>query len=205
MRKIAGLAAVLLLGTAGAAYGIAESRVAGSPHDLARRAPDGTLDICSFCHILQDRDLGKPPLWAPGDSERGRFPVFGGLGGDEPGSSQTYGISMVCLSCHDAVIAIDVPLVPATAFGRFGAIPGGGAGDGFHPVSIFYDWLADATFRRPDGGRVGALPLFAADGGRGAGVRVECPSCHNPHEIAFGRFLRVNNRGSALCRNCHDK
>ncbi len=34
---------------------------------------------------------------------------------------------------------------------------------------------------------------------------VECGSCHEPHDGTYGRFLRANNAGSALCQACHNK
>jgi predicted CXXCH cytochrome family protein len=36
------------------------------------------------------------------------------------------------------------------------------------------------------------------------GGKVECASCHNPHETA-SMFLRTSNSGSSLCVDCHDK
>ena len=32
-----------------------------------------------------------------------------------------------------------------------------------------------------------------------------CTACHSPHDNANSKFLVVNNIGSALCRNCHNK
>ncbi len=35
--------------------------------------------------------------------------------------------------------------------------------------------------------------------------RVECPSCHNPHDPTNEPFLRKTMAGSALCVTCHNK
>jgi len=35
--------------------------------------------------------------------------------------------------------------------------------------------------------------------------RVECPSCHNPHDPTNVPFLRKTMAGSALCTTCHNK
>ncbi|MBI3593131.1 MAG: hypothetical protein HY099_06610 [Nitrospirae bacterium] len=35
--------------------------------------------------------------------------------------------------------------------------------------------------------------------------RVECPSCHDPHDPSRNTFLRKSNAGSALCLTCHIK
>lgn len=47
------------------------------------------------------------------------------------------------------------------------------------------------------------LPLYQA----GAAVipRVECATCHEPHNTANGTFLRIANAASALCTTCHNK
>ena len=36
--------------------------------------------------------------------------------------------------------------------------------------------------------------------------KVECASCHDPHDQVVdgtGKFLRLDNAGSALCLDCH--
>ena len=35
--------------------------------------------------------------------------------------------------------------------------------------------------------------------------KVECGTCHDPHEVTNGRFLRASNTASALCLSCHQK
>ncbi|VAX08316.1 Cytochrome c family protein [hydrothermal vent metagenome] len=66
-----------------------------------------------------------------------------------------------------------------------------------HPISIVY---ADAVAEDPT--------IYATPGG---GVklfngRVECPSCHNPHDnTTYKPFLRVAITGSTLCYRCHNK
>lgn len=35
--------------------------------------------------------------------------------------------------------------------------------------------------------------------------RVECASCHDPHNTTNGTFLRRTNAGSGLCLTCHNK
>ena len=32
---------------------------------------------------------------------------------------------------------------------------------------------------------------------------LQCNSCHNPHRDPYGKFLVVDNKGSALCVSCH--
>ncbi|MFC1602217.1 cytochrome c3 family protein [Pseudomonadota bacterium] len=35
--------------------------------------------------------------------------------------------------------------------------------------------------------------------------RIECPSCHNPHDPANVAFLRKSMKNSGLCATCHNK
>jgi len=37
-----------------------------------------------------------------------------------------------------------------------------------------------------------------------ANGNVQCDSCHNPHDNAFGKFLKVNPAGGAICLTCHN-
>jgi len=69
-----------------------------------------------------------------------------------------------------------------------------------HPVSMTYPTASqDPGFFPPDDEQTGwnDVKLF-----RG---RVECPSCHNPHDPDNVPFLRKSMVGSGLCFRCHDK
>ena len=81
-----------------------------------------------------------------------------------------------------------------------------------HPISMIYPTFdLDQGFNQPaipkgDGGRMfpNGVQTFKGD-------RVQCASCHDPHDPdeqnLEGRdpFLRTSNRGSALCLTCHQK
>lgn len=49
------------------------------------------------------------------------------------------------------------------------------------------------------------LPLYNYSGG--VGIRVECATCHDPHQdpSTVATFLRVANSGSKVCLTCHNK
>jgi predicted CXXCH cytochrome family protein len=73
---------------------------------------------------------------------------------------------------------------------------------GDHPISFVYsqalvDKLAgtDAALNPPTS-LIGKVKLDHNN-------KVQCTSCHNPHDNQFGNFLVVDNTGSALCLNCH--
>jgi predicted CXXCH cytochrome family protein len=62
-----------------------------------------------------------------------------------------------------------------------------------------------ASVRIPSVGKTKPLPLFK-DQNTDASGRLECATCHNPHDNSLNGgnyFLRMDNTGSALCLNCH--
>ena len=95
---------------------------------------------------------------------------------------QPTGASKMCLSCHDGVNA-----------------PSTGSASASHPSSVAYP--EEAGYRSPDEVEERGAHLATGE----EGPRVECTSCHNPHDNAQGYFLRMSNRGSALCFACHIK
>lgn len=108
--------------------------------------------------------------------------------------------SLICLSCHDGTVA-------TSAIGGAHALLSGvrdgfDVPDGFvwrdHPIGIEYPLQ-----------KKGYEPLskIEAQGHiRLPGQRVECVSCHDPHNAAGEPYLlSVSNRRSALCLSCHVK
>ena len=74
-----------------------------------------------------------------------------------------------------------------------------------HPISFTYDAalaIADVGLFDPAatasglGGTITTDMLF--------GNKMQCTSCHNPHDATNGKFLRKSNTGSALCLTCHN-
>jgi len=69
-----------------------------------------------------------------------------------------------------------------------------------HPVSMSYPTAAeDPDFFIPPDLQKGWNDVKLFKG------RVECPSCHNPHDPANVPFLRKSMESSGLCTTCHDK
>ncbi|PLW99347.1 MAG: hypothetical protein C0591_02920, partial [Marinilabiliales bacterium] len=66
-----------------------------------------------------------------------------------------------------------------------------------HPISFIYD----ATLVSADG-QLKHKPLFPAtlDGNE----KVQCTSCHDPHNDTYANFLVATNEYSDLCLKCHD-
>jgi predicted CXXCH cytochrome family protein len=93
------------------------------------------------------------------------------------------GLSKLCLSCHDGIIAPDVFNL-------------------HHFVSLEYD-VTKAELRDPDTTKIGVSgPISEVlDSGK-----IQCSSCHDAHDeetIANTKLLRVDKNG--LCFSCHRK
>lgn len=128
------------------------------------------------------------------------------------------GPSKMCLSCHDGVTAVDNYGNPFDGT----MVNGGHLMDGTstyraigrdadltddHPIGVEYPYPArSAEYNDPNG--------FGPGINNGPGVRlvtiastarVECTSCHEPHNNGLGRFLRVPLEASYICLQCHIK
>lgn len=143
--------------------------------------------------------------------------------------------SLMCLSCHDGVGALNVLFNPPAADSmadlggsgdQIGDVPGllgkpniniGGRDPGAdtgitklsddHPISIDYTGVS-AGMVTPAAGSVGGLRLFPNPSG--ALTSLECSTCHDVHnqgtpEAGTFPFLAKSNQGSALCLTCHVK
>ena len=188
--------------------------IVGSKHDLSKYVnsggngtTQGTGQVCVACHTPHNAQATQlVPLWnhAPTTAT---FTLYTNSGTNSSLNATTVtptGSSKACLSCHDGTIALD-------SFG--GKTPQAGVGvltgsanlsndlSNDHPVSFTYD----SALATADGGLVapattslvGTLPLFSA--------KLECATCHNPHDNTLAPFLRKTTTGSALCLNCHSK
>jgi predicted CXXCH cytochrome family protein len=137
------------------------------------------------------------------------------------------GTSLLCLSCHDGVGALD-------AFGANSGLVGGNVIDSAfqvsedmqsdHPISITYtatslggSALNDSEMQPLTNDFVwgnsslgsGTVANLLEAGSDGI-PRVQCNSCHDVHNTqsaggAGSYLLRIDNGGSDLCLACHDK
>ncbi|TLM65418.1 MAG: hypothetical protein FDZ69_09875 [Deltaproteobacteria bacterium] len=141
--------------------------------------------------------------------------------------------SRLCLSCHDGSATLDHLINPPNEIGANPVFINGGVNqaivdvpdvqDGVignlsddHPISFSYDTIVGQAIYST-GARAGELHSVAAattNGVRffGANNRVECSSCHDPHvdysaagNPDYAPFLIKPNKGSNLCRACHNK
>jgi predicted CXXCH cytochrome family protein len=187
------IAAILVIG----ATAIAQSTIRGSKHDLSPGIGGG--QICIPCHTPHDAylDQGIAPevvLWNHQVTTQ-TFLMYTTSTGN---TGTPDGTSLLCLSCHDGVTAMD----------NYGGNKSGGAvmtGSAVvgtdlsddHPIGIEYPQGNPDFHPVPQND----LPLY----NDGNIDRVECSSCHDPHGAGFGDFLRDTISGSQLCLDCHDK
>jgi len=185
------------------------SKIVNTPHNLNNLDVWGVVvpdnQVCLPCHTPHNAqtadDGGSDVLWNHAVTDQ-TFEMYTTLAGHQGG--QPEGSSKKCLSCHDGVTAID----------------NYGGNDGFfndvkippwrptnlsvdlrddHPIGIQYPppdltgYHDKSTFTG-----VKVVTISGVD-------RVECTSCHNPHNNALGSFLRQTLDGSAICLECHDK
>lgn len=198
---------------AGRAWAQADN-VAASKHNMSTRAGLTNYgSVCVYCHTPHGGpNSTNAPLWNRSFGV-GPYQMY-----DNAWSSTIQmtvaatpqGVSLACLSCHDGTIGLDVianrPNADTSLAGSGTTMPAN-AGQFFanlgtdlrndHPVSVTYSTAADPAFNAPDASnRVGGvLPLYTS--------RVECGTCHNPHNTTNAPFLRTTS--STLCGTCHIK
>lgn len=216
--------AVLMLGSGVAAQ---SDDVSSTPHNLS--VSSGGVDpttgavlvdygeICVYCHTPHAGQV-EAPLWNRQFNTGGGYQMYSSATLDMTMDGQPTGISMACLSCHDGTIGLDVIINAPNSFG--GAIPPTTPGvntmpvasNAFlaedlrndHPISVVYDPALDPAFNSSASILAAGLRLFTDPTSPGA--KVQCASCHNPHDNATNQpFLRLDNSGSNLCLTCHIK
>ena len=186
---------------AGFAASVVVAGVGGGPHDFTSEAWNSSGEKCLPCHIphgAQTQIAGETVafLWNHEVPDASAFTVHSG--------AQLGPESLVCLGCHDGQTALD----------SFGGVTGTTVMTGTevigtdlmddHAVGVEYG----TSTRRAAVGTIwggqpavvvgfGGLPLFGTDN------KIECATCHTPHDVGTGNFLRVNNAASGLCVACH--
>lgn len=184
--------------------------IVGSKHDLSVRGPGPTKspferEICIFCHAPHSASTDAP-LWNR-YSSGAQYKIYESTT-IKATIGQPTGASKLCLSCHDGTVALGMVRnreMPIRFAGGITALPPGRANLGTdlgddHPISFRYNTeLAEANGELNDPSELrGEVRLENGD-------TVQCTSCHNAHDNVFGNFLVMDNYGSALCMQCHDK
>jgi predicted CXXCH cytochrome family protein len=192
----------------------------------------GATALCEFCHAPHKYTaIGtEPPLLWNVAIRTGQYQTYSSSSFDGAATIRNPSVasstnaaayySLLCLSCHDGTVtetglyrrtSTIGATTTGTLNGRSLTAVSGLMND--HPIDFTYGAslaTTDGGLQTPNEGsavsvaRVGAgnLPLFKDQPGDTSG-RLECATCHNPHNDANRKFLRMDNTGSALCLNCH--
>lgn len=221
--RTATAALLLLLVLAGQSL-FGQSLIQDTKHNLSASGPGSIkaaseTEICVFCHTPHGASA-LAQLW-----NRQPTTQTYALYASDYLTSLTYAVptqpnvrSKLCMSCHDGTIALG-SVVNMPGPGGAGTIameqsgspittmPAGTVGylgislTDDHPVGYLYDTAQDPELV------VRAWPWNTAvklDPDSSTG-RVECQSCHDPHNNQYGKFLRMSNVNAALCTHCHNK
>jgi predicted CXXCH cytochrome family protein len=204
---------ILLVGAFAMIASTMFGQLSGSSHDFS--GSGWTTEICLPCHIPHNGDLSvtDAPLWNHEVSTTSFTPYPTG-GSMNATTGQPTGVSLLCLSCHDGVTAMDAfsgapggTVMGATVAGNFGSDLSND-----HPISFTYDAAlstADGELFDPTVALSGLGSTIQNDMLFGAGGdQLECASCHDVHNngaSGVSNFLLLDNDGSALCLTCHNK
>lgn len=209
MKKILVAAAVAAFATT------AFANIATTKHDFvggnaANVTAYGTAAVgttsCQFCHTPHKASttMAVAPLWNRADLPAAvQFTMYdqtkvNGNVAATPGQA-----SLTCLSCHEGSAAIGQTLTSAgnllsggttTTIQNVGMMLVGTNLNDDHPVAILYP-IAGVAGKFPAGSAtaVASFTLYSS--------RVECGTCHDPHDQTNGNFLR--SAAAGLCSECH--
>lgn len=214
-----------------AALGARADSIVGSKHDLSSSQTPDSMQVCIFCHTPHSANntLGTiaAPLWNRFVDTTKVYLVYTSPSMvTTPGRPSTT-ISAVCLGCHDGTVGsatvyatsgddkmalINAPGLHDTSTqekctachsSQYGPVTAPDLKFGLdltnmHPIAVSYPTSAQSSeFHQPPDPAKGWPDVRLFNG------RVECPSCHQPHDPAIVPFLAKSNAGSALCLTCH--
>lgn len=185
--------------------------VIGTKHDLSA-ANTGSVhaqtekEVCTFCHTPH-RSLDDGPLWNHQMSVASYTPYSSSTLHASVG--QPSGSSRLCLSCHDGTVALGglhnsaATVTMSDGVTTLADVPGTSANlgtdlRGHHPISFVYDAALAAINGRLNN------PSTLDKRIKLENNRVQCTSCHDPHNDDFQPFLAMDNSSSELCLACHD-
>ncbi len=184
-------------------------RIKHSKHNLSSGSPvvgiksSDTTMICIFCHTSH---AGKTeaPLWNREDSK-----VIYNLYDSSTLYSrpdQPDGASKLCLSCHDGTIALGKVVSRKEEFAmsdtNLGRIPpqrrsnlGSDLSDD-HPISFNPSSAVNNSVEL-----VHPPPFDPVTYDRDG--KMQCTTCHDPHDDGFKKFLVKSSQNGKLCKSCH--
>ncbi len=218
-RLTSSLVAILSLLTTGM---VIAGSITGTAHDLVNSGFTGG-ELCVVCHTPHNSEnsIVESPVWNHAFTIS-TFSLYSTDNINTALEDQPSGVSKLCLSCHDGVVALDKIGGNSSL-----AINGGDitatSGDSVtkeHPLSVTFNRelaAKDPSFYDPsiqivtigaggEASETGTITnLLLSDG------KVQCTSCHDVHNNFVGPgnknqpFLRITKAGSQICLTCHNK
>ncbi|MCB9059369.1 MAG: hypothetical protein H6627_12430 [Calditrichae bacterium] len=183
--------------------------IVNSKHNLSVSGPGdikatSESEICIFCHTPHQSSPRKP-LWNRQDP--GSVYEIYNTSTTDASAGQPDGSSVLCLSCHDGTIALGDVLSraqPIEFSGGISVMPPGTSNlttnlSDDHPISFIYN----SSLAASDGELVDPSALSAPV--KLENQKMQCTSCHEPHDDTFGMFLVATRSNSELCLFCHQK
>src|SRR3989304_675955 len=171
-------------------------------HDLAlyltpRQADKNADPQCIFCH-LPERSSSRIGRWH--DSQPDAlfdYPYARPAAATPVGKPD--GSTLVCLSCHDGTIALGDVYSRTQSLSTDNGVIRTDLSDG-HPVSILYDsrLLELNQELATPAGLPAQIKLDSLH-------KIQCTTCHDPHDDTYGNFLVMDNGRTTLCLACHQK
>jgi len=173
-----------------------------SRHDLAvvlSTGYEGEVNDaqCIFCHPPRSHTL-RIGLWNEAQAEN-LFDYPYDRQTEEAPPGKPDGSSLVCLGCHDGTIALGDVLSRTQSISNGSGIKHSDLSDG-HPISFLYDAnLLDKNDELEDPKKLTQQARLDTAN------KVQCTSCHDPHDDTNGNFLVMDNSATTLCVTCHKK
>lgn len=187
--------AAAMIGASVFVGGWALDGIEGSKHDFSNAEWSGG-DKCVACHT--PKRIVPPtnaPLWNLKADLSRRFGTFAA------GKRAVGNGTAMCITCHDGSMAPDLatPVKQTRLSNKSNPLLfSAGHGTRNHPVGTEYPRVAKGY--RPANLVTATGTVTLPDG------KVECISCHDPHNLAGQKHMLVkSNARSALCLTCHKK
>jgi len=173
-----------------------------SRHDLAIYLSTEYMDganvaQCIFCHPPRSHTL-RIGLWNEAQSEN-LFDYPYGRPSEETPPGKPDGSSLACLGCHDGTIALGDLLSRTQSISNRNGIDRTDLSDG-HPISLLYD-----SSLLEKNGELENPENLTQQASLDAANKIQCTTCHDPHDDTYGNFLVMDNSSTALCVTCHRK
>jgi len=152
---------------------------------------------CVFCHAPRSHSLSLG-LWNEDQPDHLLVYPYDRPSEDMP-AGKPDGSSLVCLGCHDGTIALGDVVSRTQSAGTARGVARTDISDG-HPVSLPYDpGEINESMKLESRDRLPEQVRLDSEG------KIQCTTCHDPHDDTYGNFLVMADSAKTLCVACHQK